>query len=554
VTVCGVHRGYFIVIFFLLVIAMPPCFADEVVAPESILIRNVTLIDQQENSDGVLVNILISHNKLKLVTRDEIAKDDISLIVDAKRGFLLGKLSVGQPPSFLIFKVDPRKDVDVLLDTKSHAIFAMQRGNVLKNLLIDTLESATSNAEAPKKSGWLAYTPPPMALPMSYGDESKWNRWESKVTSGIFIAALLVDRQKWLSQDDANEQQVGDATEFDGGEIRGIRFGAVGTLNFDKPWIYTLFAASNAFANGFDSNKTDGFSMLDYRLDIPLAAGMNLSVGKQKEPISMERLMPLTNIAMLERSAIADSMLRARNVGAVLSGTAFRQRLTWAGGYFNDWIDSGESFNESSQQIVGRITGLPFMSKDQSNLLHMGIGWRYTDAKKGLRYFTTPEFNNSQTFVDTGEFDAESAVTYNLEASWRKGPVWVDGEYVRTDVASPSFGDPVFAGYHIGVSWSLSGEMRPYNKKSGVLGRLPVSASVYQGGKGAWEIALRWSDLDLTDGLIDGGEMDILSLGLHWWLSPVFYMGINYRRINLDRFNVTGSSDGLTARITLLLE
>jgi len=198
-TVVGVFRNYLFVVFLLCVTVTPRCFAENATAPDSVLIRNVTLIDQQESSEGVLVNILIS---------------------------------------------------DVLLDTKSYAVFAMQRGEILKNLLTDTPEPVASDADVPRKSGWLAYAPPSLALPMSYGDESKWNRWESKVVSGIFIAALLVDRQKWLGQDDASEQQVGDVTEFDGGEIRGIRFGAVGTLNFSKPWVYTLFAASNAFANG----------------------------------------------------------------------------------------------------------------------------------------------------------------------------------------------------------------------------------------------------------------------------------------------------------------
>jgi hypothetical protein len=60
--------------------------------------------------------------------------------------------------------------------------------------------------------------------------------------------------------------------------------------------------------------------------------------------------------------------------------------------------------------------------------------------------------------------------------------------------------------------------------------------------------------LDLTDGLIDGGEMDILSLGLSWWLTPVFNVNMNYRFITLDRFGVEGDSSGLNVRILLMLE
>jgi len=521
---------------------------------EIILVRNVSLIDRQNSAEGVLVNILIKNGKLEIITEEAVAKDDVSLVVDARRGFLIGKLSIGQPPSFMIFYVDPRENPDLLLDTKTHAVFAIQGGEIVKNMLIDTIDTSTQKAAPAKKSGWLAYTPPPIVLPLAFGESAQWNHWNSKYVSGIFIAALLVDRQWWLSQDAASEQQVGDLKNFESGELRGVRFGPVGTLNFSKPWVYTVMVASNAFERGFDADNSEGFSLFDYRLDIPLPASLNLSVGKQKEPFSMERLIPLFDLPMQERSAAADAMQRSRNVGAVLSGTVFSQRLSWAGGLFNDWIDSGESFDESSQEFVGRVTGLPFISEDESSLVHLGFGWRYTDAKNGLQFLTTPEFENSPTFVDTGQLDANSAVTYGLEATWRKGPIWIDGEYNRTDVDSPSLGDPVFTGYHIGASWAVSGEIRPYNRKSGTLGRLPVSTSVNQGGRGVLELALRWSELDLTDGLVKGGEMEILSLGLTWWLTGAINASVNYRHINLDRLDSDGSSDGLTARMTFLLE
>ena len=38
------------------------------------------------------------------------------------------------------------------------------------------------------------------------------------------------------------------------------RFGAVGTINFEKCWIYAVFAATNAFNRGFDSEKVDALS------------------------------------------------------------------------------------------------------------------------------------------------------------------------------------------------------------------------------------------------------------------------------------------------------
>ena len=86
------------------------------------------------------------------------------------------------------------------------------------------------------------------------------------------------------------------------------------------------------------------------------------------------------------------------------------------------------------------------------------------------------------------------------------------------------------------------------------MGPLPVSRTVHQDGWGAWEVAARWSDLDLTDGGVDGGEMRIVSAGLTWWLTPLFNVSINIRNIRLDRFGVVGHSSGLNTRIVLMLE
>jgi phosphate-selective porin OprO/OprP len=248
----------------------------------------------------------------------------------------------------------------------------------------------------------------------------------------------------------------------------------------------------------------------------------------------------------------------SRNLGVVLSGTALDERMTWAGGLFNDWLDTGSSFSDSASQVIGRVTWLPFISEDESNLVHLGVGMRYTNAEEGLRYRTEPEFNKAPDFVDTSvdgtPFAANSAMLYNLEASWRKGPYWLAAEYVSNDVDAPALGDPDFDGYHVTASWIVTGEMRQYRKKNGIFGPVPVAKSVNQGGWGAWEVALRYSDLDLTDGLIDGGEMDILSLGFHWWLTPTFNFNMNYRYITLDRFGIEGTSSGIMTRVLLLLE
>ncbi len=200
---------------------------------------------------------------------------------------------------------------------------------------------------------------------------------------------------------------------------------------------------------------------------------------------------------------------------------------------------------------------MPFLSEDESNLVHLGLGVRYSNVKEGILARTEPEFNNAPDFVDTmdtGTFFGDSATIYDLEVSWRKGRFWVAGEYLFADVDSPAFGDPDFNGYHVTASWVLSGEMRAYNRKSGIFRGVPVAKSVYQGGWGAWELGLRWSSLDLVDGAVDGGEMGIASVGVNWWLSPIFNVNLNYRHIGLDRRGLVGDAQGMNTRVLLMLE
>ena len=100
---------------------------------ESILIRNVHLVSPGNVSDGVLVSLLVQDGKLRLVTKEEIRATEATIAVDAEGGYVLGKLSVGEPASFLILDSDPREDVNALLDTASHVRFAIVQGEIVQN-------------------------------------------------------------------------------------------------------------------------------------------------------------------------------------------------------------------------------------------------------------------------------------------------------------------------------------------------------------------------------------------------------------------------------------
>jgi phosphate-selective porin OprO/OprP len=517
------------------------------VGDETILIRNVHLFEGTGTVEPVLVNVVIKKGRLKLISKDRIPTSQADLVFDGAGGTLLGRLDTGDLAGFMILDQDPRENVEVLLDTAAHARFAILKGEIVLNNLV-----ATADTDDEPERKWLGYQPPPFALPVSYGTKRKWNYWETKPVNGVFAAALMMDRQYWPSQSEENIEQVGDLTGQDRAHIRALRLGSVGTLNFKRPWVYTIWLASTAFDAGFDAEEGDSLVLFDWRLDIPLFKNTSVSFGRQKEPISMERLAGGVYLPIFERSSVSDSMFPSRNVGIVFNGTP-GPRFTWGIGAFNDWIETPQSLDESATQYVGRITGLPFPSADESNLFHLGFGVRHSNAREGERYRSKPESDLSPLFVDTGLIDADSATSYDLEAYWRRGPFLLGGEFVWTEVEAPEVGDPVFSGYHLTASWIASGEMRAYNHRSAVFNQVPVARSVYDGGWGAWQVALRWSDLDLTDAAIEGGEMQILSTSLQWWLTSFFMIETQYRTIELDRFGLQGTADGLLTRVALIL-
>jgi phosphate-selective porin OprO/OprP len=417
-----------------------------------------------------------------------------------------------------------------------------------------TLEVRASDIdELTEHPTWSAYTPPPVSLPTSRDAGASWNHWDTKQTKNVFFAILALDRQAWLSQDSASQEQVGSLDLFEGGEIRDLRMGIFGTLNFfDRPWGYNISFSSNAFDKEFEEGRLTSCKAIDYRLDIPIGDSLSLSLGKQKEPISMERTMSLVNLPMQERSTSA-AFLPGRSFGAQLSGNALKGRLSSAAGAFNNFIDEDAAFSEATSSVSGRVTWATLLSEDRSNVLHLAIAGRVSDDGPPVRFNSKPEFNKAPIFIDTDILATNRVEQLSLESSWRRGPFWLAAEHLTTAVETPAEGRLNLSGYYVMASWIVTGEMRAFQQRNGTFGAVPVAQPTSTNGPGAWELALRWSDIDLDDGPIQGGDMNVLSLGTSWWWTSTSNLSLNYRYVVNDRGGLTGESNGANLRLLLKL-
>jgi phosphate-selective porin OprO/OprP len=101
----------------------------------------------------------------------------------------------------------------------------------------------------------------------------------------------------------------------------------------------------------------------------------------------------------------------------------------------------------------------------------------------------------------------------------------VQGEYIYDHVHTGSgstIDDPTFSGYYTQLAYTLTGERRGWRPLDALFVNPTPSRNAFQnGGFGAWEVATRYSSLDLNDGApgtgIAGGRMDVISLGLNWY-------------------------------------
>jgi len=113
--------------------------------------------------------------------------------------------------------------------------------------------------------------------------------------------------------------------------------------------------------------------------------------------------------------------------------------------------------------------------------------------------------------VDTGIWSSvETSSALGLELAGSKGPVTIKSEFYRTEWSRPGGDNPQFKGWYAEASWFLTGEMAHY--REGKFVRPNILSD-----NGAWELAARFSTIDLNDLDVAGGEQKNLSFAVSWY-------------------------------------
>lgn len=315
-----------------------------------------------------------------------------------------------------------------------------------------------------------------------------------------------------------------------GADVSNARISINGKI--ESLWDYVLqyeLTGSGSLKNGW----------LRYRL----SESQKIKIGQFQEPFSLDELTSSRYTTFIDQ-ALSNAFAPGYHVGA-----GFEQRgraLTLNAGLFGEAADTNTA-NEGKDGwgATARMTIAP-IHHDQ-NVLHLGMSGSYRKAssEQTLRFRTHPESAVTTVYlVNTDKIAAvDSHSLLGVEGAWVSGPWSLQSEYMRTVVNRSKDSDLVFDGGYLYASWFVTGESRPYSENSGTFGRINPK------GGGAWELAARYSYLDLTDGAVHGGEERNTTLGVNYYFNPYIRCMADYVLINVKSDTGSEHPSALLARL-----
>jgi phosphate-selective porin OprO/OprP len=310
--------------------------------------------------------------------------------------------------------------------------------------------------------------------------------------------------------------------------VRRFEIFAVGRLNKFNFNVAFEFGPDWGFSDIWVEGAEGGLEVWGHYLG-------KLRMGWMNEPFSLERQTGAYNLGLMERSLPVQTFAPGSNVGAMIHDSGPKGRFTWAAGIFSFGQSNDNNASTSTLSLTGRATFRPLFRKGGRELIHVGLSLSSRSPSGGdARYRSRPEARFVDYLVDTGPFEASHTTLVGLEFAAVRGPLWITAEHIHSKVSAQLVGDPAFKGSYVKVGWFLTGESRNYRANSGVFVR-ERPRNKYKGGNpfkkkngGAWEVSGRLSRVDLTDGLIDGGELTDVSAALNWYINATTRVELNY--------------------------
>ena len=287
----------------------------------------------------------------------------------------------------------------------------------------------------------------------------------------------------------------------------------------------------------------------------------HIKFGNFKQAFGLEELTSSRLLTFPERSLVMMAFETDRQFGLEYSNWGHMGKVPYnlrssvfTQSFANESkADYEKEVDETGTGAAGRFVVGPELNEDM--MLHAGLAFAYDtpyDDSEILEYKSEAETKNGdQEWLDTDKIkEVDYGLRYGVEGAFQYKNFHLQGEYVQANVIrleDSTAGDATFDGGYASLSWILTGERRPWNITDGEFGQvMPQNKKL-----GAWELATRYSYLNLTDEdaemasgsgrPITGGAANIYSFGMNWYANPNVKIQLAYSIVDL---NVNANSEG----------
>lgn len=378
---------------------------------------------------------------------------------------------------------------------------------------------------------------------------------------GRFTAALRLitqyDQGYYLQSARARTLPLGPDLSS-GGNFRRAQFGIQGKVFGD--WSYSVrLDFGSGGSNGSESPGRIQQAYIEYDGLAPFA----FRIGAHSASSGIDDSDPSTDLILLERSAPSD-LARGMATGPRYSAELvyLGDRLFGSLALTGDKIQGTGAFDEQ-QAAVARLAYSPIASAEWRWVVSAGGTDIFRPADGGAASNAARPFSlknpaelvmddNGGTFVSVSDADITDAWNWGLESAVTYDNFLTQAGYFKYGIdlrGQPALRGQGFAGWYAEGSWVLTGERRGWSTtNAGFTNPRPNTEFTSQGGFGAWELAVRYSSLNLDDHAgavsadmpldgVRGGEQRIGTLGLNWYPNSVLKFTLQLQNVQISRIN-----------------
>lgn len=322
----------------------------------------------------------------------------------------------------------------------------------------------------------------------------------------------------------------------------------------------------------FDYRFTPDFAggktiILDAYATARLAPWANVTVGKFKVPVGLERIVSASDLRFIERG-LPTSLVPNRDLGVQLGGSFANDLVSYSVGYFNGVSDGGSSDantpsdaeNDTKGDWAARVFFRPFVNSAHPALqgLGFGVAGTYVDSTGSTTTTLLPNYRTpgQQTFFSFRGATAGATATFadgerlrlTPQAYYYAGSFGLLGEYVALsqDVTRVTANGTRSASldnraWQLQLSWFVTGEASSF--------KTPAPRTDFSLDKGTWgalELVARVHELDIDDDAFVGGADSFANpataaskarswgVGANWYLNQNVKLSINYDVTSFD--------------------